>query len=226
MKKKLIIIIFLIPTILYSQNFADNIEVDIAHLYDSDEIQESYKETLSNYNHRKSTEDTILIDKVIPIYKYRYDCELTRLNDLQQLEYMESNNLNSIPLPKKDFINYLFYSNLRRINPTYSSNKKNKIRFDFTFYFFDKQNKVIGYGGPSEFYILKHYENSQAFKSDQTFADDIKRLKITDLFIIIDIPNIPIFGKTFDNRIYVYDRKMEKFDTLEKFVEGHPEIFK
>lgn len=224
--KTTLFIVFMTCAFFVKSQSTISLSKDIVSLYDSDEIQKSYEETLSIYNQIKSTEDTISINKVMAIYKYRYDCELTRLNELQQLEYMEILNLSSIPLPKKDFINYSFYFNLQRINPMYSSNKKDKMSFDFTYYFLDKQNKVIGYGNPSEFYILKHYDNSQAFKSDQTFIDDIKRLKISDLFIIADILNIPILGKTFDNKIYVYDRVVGKFISLEKFVEEHPEIFK
>lgn len=221
--KKILFCFLFANTFLFSNNQKDFLNKDPIKIYHKNEIQNSFEETLICYKNVRNAKDTMLIDKVIPIYKYDYNSFLTNLNDWDKIDYLEKNNLNSIPLPKKDFISSSFYSSLRRSKFRIKKNRKEYV--DILFYFIGKKDKIIGYGNPSEFYILNQYNKTLRDVMLNLISEAVK-LKICSFFIINDVDPFTVFGRNVDNDIFIYDSDKKKFIDLNGYIEEHTDIFK
>ncbi|SHF03999.1 hypothetical protein [Dysgonomonas macrotermitis] len=221
MKKKLIFIIFLIPTILYSQNYTDSIRADIAHLYLKEDIQKAFDETVRILKQKRKDYELNKLSMIIPVYRYCYKSILSNMSLDEQWIYLENNNLSFIPLPRKDFLDSSFYKNLLQ-EPRYIK-KKNNIFLWIDFYLIDNTNNPIGYGNAESFYFFnKQY-------SGRTFVDIINELNITDMFIITDLYNMPVICKTKDGHVYVWESQgmdAGQLFSIEEYIKTNSNYFK
>lgn len=193
-----IAIIILLTICQYANSKEMNTEKDPMNFYTSEQIENSTKRAISSFSESscKCSRDTI---SIVYIFQYGYNGSLK----------------------KKDFLDHSFFSKLIPLKQKKYMSGENYVDIDFLLE--TKDGSIIGSGNAYEFY--PECSNQRKQKSKRQFIlDEMKKKRISYLFMINKLSNWPVFGVTDDNQVFVFDYLDRKFTalSLNEFITKRP----
>lgn len=171
-----------------------NVKKDMMNFYTCDQIEQLSERITSLLSKSACISST---DKMSIIYIFKYD-------------YNDS-------LKKKDFLDNSFFRKLIPSEHKILINAQEYI--DANFLLEKKDGSIIGNGNAYGFYPERSIQGKPR-TMNQFILEEMKKLRISHLFMINKLANWPVFGITDNKQVFVFDYSNKKFKTssLEEFI--------
>lgn len=189
-----IIIIILLAICQHVTSKDMNRKKDIMEFYTSEQIESLTQKAVSLLN-QSSCKYPVGKMSIVYIFKYDYNGSLQ----------------------KKDFLDNSFFKKLRPSKQKIIIHDKEYI--DVNFLLEKKDGAIIGSGNVYDFFPECSNQN-KPLTINQFILDEMKKLRISHLFMINKLANWPTFGVTDDNRVFVFDYSngKSKVSSLNEFI--------
>ncbi|WP_139262013.1 hypothetical protein [Dysgonomonas macrotermitis] len=192
-----ITIVILLIICQYANSKEMNTKKDIMNFYTNEQVGSLSQKAVNllNQSSCKSSADNMSI-----VYIFKYD-------------YNDS-------LKKKDFLDNSFFRKLMPSKHKILVNDKEYI--DANFLLEKKDGTIIGSGNAYNFYPERSSIKGNRLTMNQFILNEMKKLKISHLFMINKLANWPVFGVTDDNQVFVFDysNKKPKAFPLDEFIKN------